>query len=139
MKNLFINASKDPHGTTEMLVKNKLGINDYQTINLVEYNVHPLGQENHTDDQFKSICDQIRKADNLILGTPVYWSSMSAYMKIFIDRMTSVMGDNNPFDHKNLFLVISGSAPADAIPHIQHVWDHIAHRFNMKFIKTVHN
>lgn len=139
MKYLFINASANPGGTTANLAGQLIKGKDYETFNLADYHIYPLGQENTSNDQFNELCGQVRKADVLIIGTPVYWSSMSAYMKIMIDRMTNVMGENNPFSGKNLYLIIDGSAPQDTIPHVKHVWEHVSRRFNMNFKKTVTN
>ncbi|MBW1606185.1 flavodoxin family protein [Lactobacillus sp. Sy-1] len=139
MENLFINASKDPNGLTEELVKQRLNIDQYETINLVEYMIYPLGQEMRPGDQFKTVCDQVKQAHTIIVGTPVYWSSMSAYMKILIDRMTQVMGPNNPFAGKDLYLIIDGMEPSDTIQHVTHVWEHVAGRFDMQLVKVVHN
>ncbi|MBA1392343.1 NADPH-dependent oxidoreductase [Lactobacillus sp. XV13L] len=139
MKYLFINASANPRGVTASLAARLMKGESYQTFNLADHHIYPLGQENTADDQFDELCKQVQEADALVIGTPVYWSSMSAYMKIMIDRMTGVMGENNPFSGKNLYLIVDGSAPQDAIPHIKHVWEHVSRRFNMNFKRTVTN
>ncbi|TPR12307.1 flavodoxin family protein [Apilactobacillus timberlakei] len=138
MKTLFLNFSKDPNGLTENLAYNSFNIANIKTINIVRKKIKPLGQKYSVDDQFQKICNEISKIDNLIIGTPVYWSSMSSYMKIFIDRMTEVMSEN-PFKGKNLYLVVTGSDPSDTFPHIKHVWEHVSKKFDMNLIKSVSN
>ncbi|WP_429971835.1 flavodoxin family protein [Fructilactobacillus sp. Tb1] len=136
MKTLFINCSKDKNGLTAQIAAGTG--KDFETLNLVDYMVYPLGQEKN-DDQFMKVCKKIAEADDLIIGTPVYWSSMSAYVKILIDRMTDVLHDNNPFQGKNMVLIIDGFEPLDAIPHIEHVWKHVADRFGMTITETITN
>ncbi|GAA6237186.1 flavodoxin family protein [Apilactobacillus micheneri] len=138
MKNLFLNFSKDINGLTDTLAHESFDLNDIKTLNIVEHKISPLGQKIDFNDEFQEICDEISKTDNLIIGTPVYWSSMSSYMKIFIDRMTDVM-DENPFRGKNLYLVVCGTAPNDTFPHIKHVWEKISKRFDMKLIESISN
>ncbi|CAI2549922.1 flavodoxin family protein [Lactobacillus kunkeei] len=137
MTTLFINCSKDKHGLTESLVSDIT--TEYETVNLVDYRIYPLGQENRSDDEFHEVISKIDNADDLIIGTPVYWSSMSAYMKILIDRMTTFLHDGNPFVGKPLSIIIDGSMPDDAIEHITHVWNHIAKRYGMTYEKTITN
>ncbi|KRM67957.1 flavodoxin family protein [Apilactobacillus ozensis] len=138
MKTLFLNFSKNTNGLTASLAHKSFNFNNIKTINLVNYKINPLGQKFYDDDEFKEICNEISKTDNIIIGTPIYWSSMSSYMKIFIDRMTEVM-EENPFNNKKLFLVVCGTAPEDAFPHIKHVWEKISKRFNMQLVKSVSN
>lgn len=137
MTTLFINCSKDKHGLTESLVSDIS--TEYETVNLVDYTIYPLGQENRSDDEFHKVISKIDDADALIIGTPVYWSSMSAYMKILIDRMTTFLLDGNPFVRKPLSIIIDGSIPDDAIEHITHVWNHIAKRYGMTYERTITN
>lgn len=137
MTTLFINCSKDKHGLTESMVSNIT--TEYETVNLVDYTIYPLGQENIADDQFHEVIQKIDDTDALIIGTPVYWSSMSAYMKILIDRMTTFLHDDNPFVGKSLSIIIVGSMPDDAIEHITHVWNHIAKRYGMTYERTITN
>ncbi|WP_395320304.1 flavodoxin family protein [Fructilactobacillus frigidiflavus] len=132
---LFINASKDAHGTTAEIADNLIA-NDYQTLNLVDYVVYPLGQAQRADDQFSEVIAAVKEADQLVIGTPVYWSSMSAYMKILIDRMTDYMSSDNPFQNKKLSLIIDGFEPSDAIEPITHIWEHVTRRFGMQLISV---
>lgn len=71
------------------------------------------------------------------MGTLGYLSSMTSYMKVFIERVGSVMGNGNPFEDKNLYLVVDGSEPSDTVPHVKHVWKHVDDRFGMNFLKIV--
>ncbi|MFT8400741.1 MAG: NAD(P)H-dependent oxidoreductase [Lentilactobacillus diolivorans] len=137
MKRLFVNASSEPDGQTARLAAELFGAQDYQTLNLVDYHIAQIGQKTDGRDDFKRVCDQIADADMLVMGTPIYWSDMTGYMKTFIDRMTDVRLTTNPFNGKKLYLIITGTAPQDAIPSVTHVWEHVAQRYGMAFSGVV--
>ncbi len=52
----------------------------------------PGGRGCVQDDDIKALRDAIRDADGLLIATPVYWFTMSAQAKIFMDRLY-VFGD----------------------------------------------
>ncbi|WP_050806270.1 flavodoxin family protein [Lentilactobacillus kisonensis] len=133
---LFINASAETDGDTETLARTLIDGQKYETVNLADMKIAQYGQESSQDD-FAKVCGQVAKADTLVFGTPIYWSDMTGYMKTFIDRMTEVRSEDNPFEDKDMYLVITGTAPGDAIEHIKHVWDHVAQRFDMQFKGTI--
>lgn len=58
-----------------------------------------IGECSINDDMTKVLVPKIYTCDGLILGTPSYWSNVSALMKNFIDRMivfTYDRGDSGP-------------------------------------------
>ncbi|MCK8607793.1 flavodoxin family protein [Apilactobacillus ozensis] len=138
MSTLFLNFSKDPGGATALLAYKSFDLQKIKTINMVKKSITPLGKKISLDDQFKEICDEISKNSNLIVGTPVYWLSMSSYMKIFIDRLNDITSDN-PFKGKNLYLVVTGADPSNTFPHIKTVWENIAKRLDMNLIESTSN
>jgi multimeric flavodoxin WrbA len=47
-------------------------------------------------DDAHSIGEEIKQADGLIVGTPVYWGNMSGYLKMLFERNVPVfMGESN--------------------------------------------
>ncbi len=48
------------------------------------------GQCMHPDD-FSGVCEQLRAADGLVLGSPVYIDHVTGQMKIFIDRLADAI------------------------------------------------
>lgn len=82
--------------------------------------------------------DQLVGKDIIVFGTPVYWSDMTGYLKTFIDRLQEIMdtdlaSPSNPFYRAHSYLVIQGTAPADAIPGVNRVIEHISERFFMEY------
>jgi multimeric flavodoxin WrbA len=75
-----------------------------------------------TDDMNEWI-QIIKKADGIILGSPVYYSGMAGTMKSFLDRLFFVSGSNgNLLRHKVAAAVVAvrrtgGSATLDSLNH----------------------
>lgn len=99
MKLLAIVGSPRPKGNTNYLVEQALGEAaklgaQTEKIVLSQYKVNPcLGHEDCASydsclqkDDAGWILDKFCQADGVILATPVYWYSVSAQMKAFIDR-----------------------------------------------------
>ncbi|MBP1929814.1 multimeric flavodoxin WrbA [Methanolinea mesophila] len=45
----------------------------------------------HVNDDFSGVLEQVRDADGLVLGSPVYVDNVSAQMKAFVDRMADAI------------------------------------------------
>ncbi|RYZ77873.1 MAG: flavodoxin family protein [Proteobacteria bacterium] len=136
-KLVFINASKNRGGNTASLGKKAFAGRQFKTINLVDYRIDQVGQQSKVD-QYKNVIDEIAHADVIIIGTPVYWSDMSGYLKTFIDRLSDVMdvkldSDDAPLKGAKVFVIIQGTEPSDAIPGITTVIKHICERFFMSY------
>ncbi|WP_027108910.1 flavodoxin family protein [Lacticigenium naphthae] len=137
MKNTVVNASKNKQGTTTRLAAQILKDLDHQTIHLIDHHVDQLGQRSEQDEFFK-IMKKVDHPDILVIGTPVYWSGMTGYLKTFIDRLTDTMDEHldsteAPFNGTKLVLIVQGTAPQDAIPGIETVIKHICQRFFMDY------
>ncbi|MDH7568156.1 MAG: flavodoxin family protein [Armatimonadota bacterium] len=50
------------------------------------------------DDDMQEIHERLRACDGVIVGTPIYWFTMSAYTKIFMDRWYA-LGAGGPTGH----------------------------------------
>lgn len=112
-KILFINASENRHGNTARLGNKLLAGEDFDQVNLVDYKIYQIGQD-FADDQFAVIYHQMAAADTIILGTPVYWHDMSAYLKTLIERISQRSGSNE-LAGRRVGLLIQGANPLDAI------------------------
>ena len=75
MSILFINASPNKNGNTAKLAKELLTGKEYATLNLIDYKIYSYGQE-YPDDQFNEVIDAIRKADTVVMGSPLYWHNI---------------------------------------------------------------
>jgi multimeric flavodoxin WrbA len=63
-----------------------------KTINLSECDISYYDyQHNNRDDDFIKVMKEVEKGDIFVLATPVYWYTMSAIMKVFVDRFTDLL------------------------------------------------
>jgi len=76
-----------------------------------------------TTDDLNDLIQQVKQADGLLLGSPVYYSGVPGTMKSLLDRMFYVAGANgNLFRHKVAAAVVAvrrtgGSAALDSLTH----------------------
>ena len=109
MKILFINGSPNKNGNTATLVKNFLKNKEYDTLNLVDYKIYSYGQH-FDDDQFDEVVSQMAKADTIVIGSPLYWHSMSGAIRNLLDRFYQHV-DENLLKGKDMYFAFQGYAP----------------------------
>lgn len=123
-KILFINSSPNKNGNTAKMAKKLLKDQDYQQLDLVDYKLYTLGQ-NFPDDEFNKVYEKMLDADVLVIGTPVYWYSMSASLRALLDRLYEVV-HGNELSGKDLYFIIQGAA---FMQEILSLCDYIMSRF----------
>lgn len=91
-KPIVIFGSARSNGNTFAAVKAITNRIDAAIIDLANYKIgdYDYNCKNKNDD-FMSITDQALKHETIILATPVYWYTMSALMKRFVDRLTDLL------------------------------------------------
>ena len=85
MSALFINGSPNKNGNTAKLASRVLKGKEYETLNLTDYKLYSYGQD-FKDDQFEEIYEKMKKADTIVIGSPVYWHSMCGAVRNLLDR-----------------------------------------------------
>ncbi len=107
VKIVLINGSPRRYGwVSKLLVAVEKGVVDAggepELIHLYDYNIKPcIGCVSDDiracrfpciidDDDFNMIGEKILEAHGLVIGTPIYWYSVSGLLKNFIDRLTSM-------------------------------------------------
>ena len=78
-------------------------------------------QHQYEADDFAKVIEQLLAFDTLILATPVYWYTMSAQMKTFLDRISDLLMPHNEawlpqLTGKTIWTVAVGSEPTPT-PH----------------------
>ncbi|MGI5991193.1 MAG: flavodoxin family protein [Methanosarcina sp.] len=71
----------------------------------------------HIEDDMQELYKEIKTADAVVLGSPVYMWQMTGQTKLLIDRLTAFLNPNfsSRLDNKKLILVFSqGSSDRDA-------------------------
>jgi multimeric flavodoxin WrbA len=137
-RRIFLNSSMNINGNTAKLANEVFGELEYTPVNLSQFHINQIGQESEQQrDDFQKIMKQLIMADIIVIGTPVYWSSMSGYLKTFIDRFADAL--DAPLAEKRVYLVVQGTEPEDAIPYITSVIRHICRRFHMRYMGLATN
>ncbi len=109
MSILFINGSPNKDGNTAEMAKVLMNGKAYQTLDLVDYKIYGYGQS-FADDQFTEVVDQMKAAQTVVIGSPVYWHNMSGMVRNLIDRFYGPVAKGELQGRKFVFL-FQGAAP----------------------------
>lgn len=106
---LFINGSPNKDGNTARLARELIGDRPYEQLNLAEHKVYDYGQS-YGDDDFEDVLARIEAADTLVVGSPVYWHSLSGMLRNLLDRFYGPVREGS-MSGKTLYFVFQGGAP----------------------------
>lgn len=111
---IIILGSSRSFGNTRKAVMEIMGGNASVLVDLQTLNIKPYDYEYHNkDDDFMPLMARIVEHDIIVLATPVYWYTMSATMKIFIDRISDLLDLRKDIGRKlkgkKLFVIASFS------------------------------
>lgn len=109
MSILFINGSPNKNGNTVKLAKELIKNNDIITLHLVDYKIYSYGQ-NFTDDQFNEVVNAMENANIVVIGSPLYWHSMSGAIRNVLDRFYGNV-DESLLQGKDMYFIFQGYAP----------------------------
>lgn len=133
-KILFINTSRDPQGNTAKMGDTFFGDVPHDTLFLNNYKVYQLGQE-FPDDQFNIVYDAMKQADIIVIGTPVYWHTMSGGLKTLIDRMYELPYPDPNLEGKSLYFLMQGMNPsAETREQLPYTMTRVAKRYGMEYM-----
>ena len=133
-KILFINTSRDPKGNTYTMGETFLQDVPHDTLFLNDYKIYQLGQH-LPDDQFNDVLHIIEQADTIVIGTPIYWHTMSGGLKTFIDRLYELDRPVKALQGKKLYFLAQGMAPtADEKSQLAFIFSRVANRYDMEFM-----
>lgn len=109
---IIIQGSSRSNGETRKSIQMIVGENDIPIVDLKTMNISGYDYDNLNErDDYISLMERVVQHDLIVLATPVYWYSMSALMKIFIDRLsdlTSIRKDiGRKLRGKKLFIIAS--------------------------------
>lgn len=108
MKILFVNGSPNGQGNTAALAKTLLKGNEYETLNLIDYQINNYGQT-LPGDQFEEVLAKIKSADVLVIGSPLYWHNICGSVRNLLDRFYGPVGQGSLSG--KMFFVFQGAAP----------------------------
>ena len=97
-----------PEGNTAELTRYALDGLDYTWVDVTQYQFNPVRDVRHEDyyiesygDEYKQLIDLVLESDTVIFASPVYWYSISASLKAFIDHWSETMEDKDYHDFKS--------------------------------------
>jgi multimeric flavodoxin WrbA len=92
MRHIVLLGSSNSSGNTRKVVDRVIEGHNIPIIDLKTLNISYFDYEHkNRDDDFLPLIREIVKYETLILATPIYWYSMSAIMKTFVDRLTDLL------------------------------------------------
>ena len=125
MKVLALLGSPRPQGNTATLMNSVLeGLSQFENTTITSYTLNDLEIKPCTacdaclgktdnfcviDDDMEPLYPAFIEADLVVLASPIYWWSVSAQLKLFIDRLYGLNHEKNPqyFRDKKIILVFT--------------------------------
>ena len=103
MKILGINGSPRKKGNTQALLRIALKaskIEDIKILHLVDYRIEPCDgcgacwktKKCPINDDLEKVLRELTRSDAILIGSPVYYGTVSPQMKAFIDRSGELLG-----------------------------------------------
>lgn len=112
MSILFI-CGGEKDGNTSALGRELLKGHDFDQLDLADHKVYDYGQR-FDDDQFDEVLARFKKADTIVLGSPVYWHDLSGMTRNLLDRFYGPVPEGS-MAGKRLFFIFQGAAPTPAM------------------------
>lgn len=133
-KILFVNTSHRPDGNTYKMGESFLAGIPHDTLFLNDYKIYQLGQH-YDDDQLAAVLAAMEQADTIVIGTPVYWHTMSGALKTFIDRLYELDKPVKALAGKTLYFLMQGVGPSETtIEQLPYIMSRIAARYDMEYM-----
>ena len=108
MNILFINGSPNVDGNTAKLAAKVLNGRRFETLNLVDYRINVYGQT-LAGDQCAEAIARMKKADAIIIGSPLYWHNICGSVRTLLDRFYGAVSERG-LSGKKLLFVFQGAA-----------------------------
>ena len=109
MKILFINGSPNKNGNTAGLAETLLADMAYETLNLTDYKIYSYGQD-FADDELDFVISKMKKADVIVIGSPLYWHNICGSVRNVLDRFYGLVGEKE-LAGKDMYFIFQGAAP----------------------------
>lgn len=108
MKILFINGSPNKNGNTAGLAETLLADKAYETLNLTDYKIYSYGQD-FADDELDFVISKMKKADVIVIGSPLYWHNICGSVRNVLDRFYGLVGEKE-LAGKDMYFIFQGAA-----------------------------
>ena len=130
-KILFVNSSPNREGNTYRIGEELLKDKEHDVLQMADYRISQYGQV-FDDDEIKDVLKKIDECDVLVIGSPVYWYTVSGMLKTFIDRLY-MLPEAEALRGKKLYLFAQGSAPnQDTVKSIEFLSNRLSYLMGME-------
>lgn len=109
MNILFINGSPNKNGNTAAFAAAMLKGKSYETLNLTDLIIGSFGQ-NLENDGLGDVIEAMKKADTIVIGSPLYWHNICGSVRNVLDRFYGRV-DDSELSGRKLYFVFQGAAP----------------------------
>ena len=109
MKILFVNGSPNKNGNTAGLAETLLADKAYETLNLTDYKIYSYGQD-FADDELDFVISKMKKADVIVIGSPLYWHNICGSVRNVLDRFYGLVGEKE-LAGKDMYFIFQDAAP----------------------------
>ncbi|NVD07715.1 NAD(P)H-dependent oxidoreductase [Vibrio sp. JPW-9-11-11] len=144
MKTIVLFSSANKEGNTAQAVASVEANHEFELIDIDDMTITPYNYGNqYPDDDFHPLIERLLDADNLVFASPVYWYSVTAPMKAFIDRLTELLDVKHlrptarALATKRGFLIAS-SGSAELCPTFHGLFSGLFAYFDIPFVATLH-
>lgn len=135
-KILFMNASPNKEGITNGIAEKLLKNKEYDKMQMSDYEVSQYGAV-RKNDQIKEMLKVINDYDTLVIGSPVYFYTVSGILKTFIDRLY-LLPEANVLKGKKVYFFAQGYQPDEqTVNTIHHLMDNVSHVINIDLKQVV--
>ena len=135
-KILFMNASPNKNGATNYIAEELLKKKNYTKMQMGDYDVSQYGAV-RTNDQIKEMLNIIKDYDTLVIGTPVYFYTVSGILKTFIDRLY-LLKEADVLKGKKVYFFAQGYSPDEETEKtIQHLMKNASHLVNIDLKQVI--
>lgn len=135
-KILFMNASPNKDGATNRIAEELLKNKEYTKMQMSDYDVSQYGAV-RDNDQIKDMLNIIKDYDTLVIGTPVYFYTVSGILKTFIDRLY-LLKEADVLKGKKVYFFAQGYRPDEETEKtIVHLMNNASHVINIDLKKVI--
>lgn len=130
-KILFMNSSPNRNGNTYRIGEELLKDKAHEVLQMADYRISQYGQV-FEDDEIKDVFKKIAECDTLVIGSPVYWYTVSGMLKTFIDRLY-MLPEADALRGKKLYLFAQGSLLSqDTVKSIEFLSNRLSYLMGME-------
>lgn len=81
---------------------------EYETLNLTDYRIGSYGQA-FEDDELEQVIAKMKKADVIVVGSPLYWHNICGSVRNVLDRFYGLV-ENGGFSGRTLYFLFQGAS-----------------------------